>query len=126
MTFKNGLVDSLKVELDVFGEDAIFRNVPIRILRGTSTQTKNMRVAGFYKEESFDVVMLHPEEIFTNSKTIYYEGRHREFSDQFNASDDRPPQVNEVISFEGYDFRIREIEVLEYSHGFQLILEKII
>lgn len=126
MTFKNGLVESLKTELDVFGEDAIFRNVPIKILRGTSTQTKNMRVAGFYKEESFDVLMLHPEEIFSNTKTIYYEGKHREFSDQFQSSNISPPQVNEVISFEGYDFRIREVEVLEYSHGFQLILEKII
>ena len=126
MTFKDGLVDCLKAELEVFGEDAIFRNVPIKILRGTSTQTKNMRVAGFYKEESFDIVMLHPEEIFSNKKTIYYEGRHREFLAEYSSHDKSPPSVNETIKIEGLDFRIREIEVLEYSHGFQIILEKVI
>ena len=109
MTFKNGLIACLKSELLTFGEDAIFRNAPIKILRGTSTQTKNMRIAGFYKEESFDVVILHPEESITDE-----------------AISKSPPQVNEVISFEGLDFRIREIEVLEYSHGFKLILEKLI
>ena len=108
MTFKDGLVDCLKVELEEFGEDAIFRNSTIKILRGTSTQTKSMRVAGFYKEESFDVMMLHPEQSITDQDTSK-----------------SPPQVNEIISFEGRNFRIREIEVLEYAHGFQLILEKI-
>ena len=125
MMFKQGLVDCLKIELETFGEDAMFRNVPIKILRGTSTQTKSMRVAGFYKEESFDVVMLHPEEIFSNKKTIYYEGRHRDFSAEFSSNNKRNPEVNEVIKIEAIDFRIREIEILEYAHGFQLILEKL-
>ena len=104
MTFKDGLVDSLKIELDVFGEDAIFRNVPIKILRGTSTQTKNMRVAGFYAEESFDILMLHPNQYIQSESS---------------------PSVNETILIDSTNYRIREIEVLELKHVFKCIVEKV-
>ena len=104
MTFKQGLIDSLKAELEAFGEDAMFRNIAVKIIKGTSSQTKNMRIAGFYKEESFDVMMLHPNEY---------------------VSSEQNPEVNELISIDGTNFRIREIEVLEFSHGFKMIVEKV-
>ena len=104
MTFKQGLIDSLKAELDAFGEDAMFRNIAIKVIRGTSSQTKNMRIAGFYKEESFDVLMLHPNEY---------------------VSTEQNPEVNELISIDGKNYRIRELEVLESTHGFNMIVEKV-
>ena len=124
--FKDGLISCLKAELETFGEDAIFRNYPIKILRGTSSQTKNMRVAGFYPEESFDAMMMHPKDIVSNLRTIYHEGKHRDFFAVDDSQDKTAPTVNEIMKIEGEDFRIREIEVLEYEHGFKLILEKLI
>ena len=104
MTFKQGLIDTLKSELATFGEDATFRNYSIKVIRGTSSQTKSMRVAGFFNEESFDVIMCHPSEFISNADS---------------------PRVNELIEIDGTDYRIREIEVLELSHGFKMIVEKI-
>jgi hypothetical protein len=104
VTFKQGLIEVLKAELETFGEDATFRNLPIKIIRGTSSQTKNMRIAGFYKEESFDLMMLHPNQYLSTEAS---------------------PSVNEIITIEGEQFRFKEIEVLELAHGFKMIVEKV-
>ena len=104
MTFKDALIEVLKSEIEIFGEDAIFRNVQIKILKGTTAQTKNMRVAGFYAEETFDILMLHPNQYIQTENS---------------------PTVNETILIDSINYRIREIEVLELSHGFKCIVEKI-
>ena len=100
----NGVCDVLKSEIEVFGEDAYFRNVQIKILKGTTAQTKNMRVAGFYQNETFDVLMLHPNQYISTETS---------------------PEVNETLMIESVNYRIREIEVLEMNHGFKLIVEKV-
>ena len=104
MTFKDALIEVLKSEIEIFGEDAIFRNVQIKILKGTTAQTKNMRVAGFYSEESFDILMLHPNQYIQSESS---------------------PSVNETILIDSINYRIREIEVLELKHGFKCIVEKV-
>ena len=104
MTFKNALIDVLKAEIEVFGEEAIFRNFSIKVLKGTTAQTKNMRVAGFYAEETFDILMLHPNEYISTESS---------------------PNVNETILIDSINYRIREIEVLEMKHGFKCIVEKV-
>ena len=63
-----------------------------------------MRIAGFYKEESFDLMMLHPNQYLSTEES---------------------PSVNEIITIEGEQFRFKEIEVLELAHGFKIIVEKV-
>ena len=104
MTFKDALIEVLKSEIEVFGEDAYFRNVQIKILKGTTAQTKNMRVAGFYQNETFDVLILHPNQYISTETS---------------------PEVNETLMIDSVNYRIREIEVLEMNHGFKLIVEKV-
>ena len=103
-TLKNALVDQLQAELQAYGEDATSGNIPIKILRGNSRQFLQMKTAGYYSDDSFEVV-THNADYYVAGTPNY--------------------QPNELISIDGTDYLIKSIEALDNESGRKLILDKI-
>ena len=96
-TIATALKANLLAELSALGEEAIFKGHYIKVLAGTTKETKAMRAAGYYQNEAINMVIA--------------------------PIDLDPPKVNEVLEYQCKKFRITEVESLEYGHGFNLTLE---
>tara|TARA_R110000772_G_scaffold79867_4_gene170775 strand:+ start:1670 stop:1972 length:303 start_codon:yes stop_codon:yes gene_type:complete len=95
-TIATALKANLIAELSALGEEATFKGFIIKVLVGTTKETKAMRAAGYYQNEAINMVM---------------------------APGENAPGVNDVLIFRAKNYRITEVENLEYNHGYNLTLE---
>ena len=98
----DALINQLQAELEVYGEDATSGNISIKILRGNSRQFLEMKTAGYYSDESFEIV--------THNLNYY-------------ASNTPNYKVNELIKINNKEFLIKSIEHLDSNSGVKLILD---
>jgi hypothetical protein len=89
-------ISQLVAELEVWGEVAEFRGLPIMLIKNTTKQTKEMVIAGYYDETAFDAII---------------------------APTDPKPAVNELITYESEQYFVREVEEFEYKTGYRLVLQ---
>ena len=100
-TIGKALKANLVAEIAALGEEIIFNGTYTKAIAGTTNQTKAMRAAGYYQSEAINMVIAQPGEV----------------------TFPQPPKVNEFITYQDKKFRITEVEVLEYAHGYNLTLE---
>ena len=103
-TLSDALTDQLQAELEAYGEDATAGNIPIKVLRGNSRQFLEMKTAGYYSSESFEIV--------THNLNYY-------------VSDTAEYKVNELIIINNTEFIIKSIEHLDSNSGVKLIMDKL-
>jgi hypothetical protein len=101
-TLTDALIDQLQAELLTYGEDATAGNIPIKILRGNSRQFLEMKTAGYYSDESFEIV-THNLNYYVSNTANY--------------------KVNELIKINNKEFLIKSIEHLDSNSGVKLILD---
>lgn len=94
--YKQALVEQLEAEIEVWGEVAELRGLPIALMKGTTKETKEMIVAGYYDDSTFDA---------------------------FIAPLNTEPKTNELITYEGKTYFIKNVEALEMKSGFRITLQ---
>ena len=95
--YKDALTEQLESEIDVFGEVAEFRGLPISLIKSTSKQTKEMIAAGYYDESAFDAFITPTEP---------------------------KPKANELMTYESETYFIKQVEEGEYGTSFRLLLQR--
>lgn len=100
-TIGKALKDNLVAEISVIGESITFKGQTLKALVGTTNQTKAMRAAGYYENEAINMVLAQPGTV----------------------DNPEPPKVNEFVTYQAKQFRITEVETLEFNHGYNLTLE---
>ena len=92
------LEDQLLLECHLYGRQIYINDFPVNALISTSATTKSLQIAGFYKNQTLDVVI--PK--YKNE-----------------------PKINNIILFNGKTYQIKQIEDLEYEHGYRITMELI-
>ena len=92
----NSLSDQLTLECNTFGEEITINGFDMNALVSTSATTKNLQVAGFYKNQTLDVVAPLYSDV---------------------------PKLNNIISYNNKTYQIKQIENLEYNSGYRLTME---
>ena len=94
--YVSALADQLLVECFSFGQGIEINGNKINALVSTSPTTKSLQVAGFYKNQTLDVVA-----------PLYSEN----------------PKLNQQILFNQKTYQIKQIENLEYNSGYRITME---
>ena len=94
----DSLIDQLSLECHLYGQEIIIENKKINCLVSQSATTKNLQVAGFYKNKTLDIVIP---------------------SGKIN------PNLNDIVLHKNQTFQIKQIEELEFDHGFRFVIELI-
>ena len=94
--YVSALVEQLSVECLTFGQSIQINGNVVNALVSTSPTTKNLQVAGFYKNQTLDVIV-----------PLYSE----------------TPKLNQVILFNLKTYQIKQIENLEYNSGYRITME---
>jgi predicted house-cleaning noncanonical NTP pyrophosphatase (MazG superfamily) len=94
--YVNALADQLTEEVKAFGEEIQINGNTLYALVSQSATTKNLQVAGFYKNQVLDVVIpLYVQE----------------------------PAFNHIVLYSGKTYQVKTIENLEYKSGYRLTIE---
>ena len=94
----DSLIDQLSLECHLYGQEIIIENKKINCLVSQSATTKNLQVAGFYQNKTLDIVIP---------------------SGAIN------PKLNDIVLYKNQTFQIKQIEELEFDHGFRFAIELI-
>jgi hypothetical protein len=100
--FGAALTASVEAELEAFGEEIIWRGAFTKAIVGTNKQTKAMRAAGYYENETINLIVLPPS---------------------FYGYDGEQPKVNETLTLRDKTWRIHEVEQQEFLHAYELTVQ---
>lgn len=95
-TYIESLQKQLTVECITFGESIIINGFKVLALVSTSPTTKSYQVAGFFKNQTLDVVL-----------PVY--------SDE--------PKLNHKVVYKNKTYSVKQVEELEYKSGYRLMME---
>ena len=101
--FAQALTSACQAEILTFGEEVTFRGVIFKAIVGTSREVKAMEAAGYLNNEGATLMILPALSV--------------------GLAED--PKVNEIIRFRDTNWRIHQIETLEFGHALNLTVEKI-
>ena len=97
-SYVDSLVEQLEIECNQFGEEVIIEDKKFHCLLSQSATTKNLQIAGFYKNKTLDLVIPNKD---------------------FN------PNLNDIVLVKNETFQIKQIENLEFDSGYRLAIELI-
>ena len=92
----HSLSEQLTLECNTFGQGIEINGNKLNAIVSTSPTTKNLQVAGFYKNQTLDVVAPLYAEV---------------------------PKLNHIVIYNSKTFQIRQIENTEYNSGYRLTME---
>ena len=96
--YVDSLSEQLTLECNTFGQGIEINGNKLNAIVSTSPTTKNLQVAGFYKNQTLDVIAPLYAEI---------------------------PKLNHVVIYKNKTYQVRQIEEMEYSSGYRLTIELI-
>lgn len=94
--FTDALQEQLSVEVEAFGEEVQINGISVKALISQSAMSKNLQVAGFYKNQVLDLVV-----------GIY----------------SHEPKLSQIVLYQDKTYQIKTIENMEYKSGHKLTIE---
>ena len=94
----DALSEQLKSEVDTLGEQIQINSITQNALISQSATTKNLQVAGFYKNQVLDVIVALYSEV---------------------------PKLNHIVLYDGKTYQVKTIENLQHKSGYRLTIELI-
>ena len=94
----DSLTEQLEIECKLYGSEVLIEDKKINCLVSQSASTKNLQIAGFYKNKTLDLVV---------------------------PNSDYKPKLNHIVLHKNETFHIRQIEELEFDSGYRLAIELI-
>ena len=96
LDYTKALKNQLSAEVEAFGEQVQINGILVKALISQSAMSKNLQVAGFYKNQVLDLVV-----------SIYSED----------------PKLNQIVLYDDKTYQIKTIEKMEYKSGNRLTIE---
>lgn len=94
--YVNSLSEQLLLECSVYGQGIVINGNKINALVSTSPTTKSLQVAGFFKNQTLDIIA-----------PLYSE----------------TPKINHIVVYRTKTYVVKQVEEVEYSTGHRLVIE---
>jgi hypothetical protein len=97
--YSKALEDTLSIETELYGEPVTVNGVGLNALVSLSATSKNLRSAGFFKNQVLDIILPKYSEY---------------------------PELGHKVIYKENLYTIREVETLEYDSGTRAVIELVV